>query len=77
MIRIGTSGFSYKDWVGPVYPQELAQWQWLSYYAQSFDTVELNVTYYRLPTAKMVKGWIDRTPDHYLFAVKAHRSLTH
>jgi uncharacterized protein YecE (DUF72 family) len=77
MIRIGTSGFSYKDWVGPVYPQELAQWQWLSYYAQSFDTVELNVTYYRLPTAKMVKGWIDRTPDHFLFAVKAHRSLTH
>ena len=53
MIRIGTSGFSYKDWVGPVYPQELPQWQWLPYYAQSFDTVELNVTYYRLPTAKM------------------------
>jgi uncharacterized protein YecE (DUF72 family) len=77
MIRLGTSGFSYKDWVGPVYPQELPNWQWLSFYAQSFDTVELNVTYYRLPTAKMVKGWIERTPDNFLFAVKAHRSLTH
>lgn len=77
MIRLGTSGFSYKDWVGPVYPQELPSWQYLSFYADSFDTVELNVTYYRLPTAKMVQGWIDRTPDHFLFAVKAHRGLTH
>lgn len=77
MIRLGTSGFSYKDWVGPVYPNELPSWQWLSFYAQSFDTVELNVTYYRLPTAKMVQGWIDRTPDNFLFTVKAHRGLTH
>jgi uncharacterized protein YecE (DUF72 family) len=77
MIRLGTSGFSYKDWVGPVYPQELPQWQWLQHYAKSFDTVELNVTYYRIPTKKMVQGWIDRTPDHFLFSVKAHRSITH
>jgi uncharacterized protein YecE (DUF72 family) len=77
MIRLGTSGFSYKDWVGPVYPTSLPNWQWLSFYAQSFDTVELNVTYYRLPTAKMVQGWIDRTPENFLFAVKAHQSLTH
>jgi uncharacterized protein YecE (DUF72 family) len=77
MIRLGTSGFSYDDWVGPVYPEGLPRQQWLSFYAQEFDTVELNVSYYRLPTARMVDGWVEKTPDHFLFSVKAHRSLTH
>jgi uncharacterized protein YecE (DUF72 family) len=77
MIRLGTSGFSYADWVGEVYPQELPRWQWLPFYTQSFDTVELNVTYYRMPDAKLIRGWIDRTPDDFLFTVKAHKSLTH
>jgi uncharacterized protein YecE (DUF72 family) len=77
MIRLGTSGFSYDDWIGEVYPKELPRWQWLSYYAEVFDTVELNVTYYRIPDRKLVRGWIDRTPDGFLFSVKAHKSLTH
>ncbi len=77
MIRLGTSGFSYDDWIGEVYPEELPKWQWLPYYAKSLNTVELNVTYYRLPEARYVRGWIDRTPDDFLFTVKAHRSLTH
>lgn len=77
MIRLGTSGFSYDDWVGPVYPPDLPKWQWLPYYAQLFDTVELNVTYYRLPNRKTVQGWVDRTPDGFLFSVKANRELTH
>ena len=77
MILLGTSGFSYDDWIGPVYPEDLPRWQWLPYYATQFDTVELNVTYYRLPTTKIAEGWVERTPDGFTFSVKAHRSLTH
>ena len=77
MIRLGTSGFSYDDWIGEVYPEDLPRWAWLGYYAERFDTVELNVTYYRIPELKIVKGWVDRTPDTFTFSVKAHRSLTH
>jgi uncharacterized protein YecE (DUF72 family) len=77
MIRLGTSGFSYDDWIGEVYPEDLPKWQWLSYYSRSFNTVELNVTYYRIPEARIIRGWIDRTPEDFLFTIKAHRSLTH
>ena len=77
MIRLGTSGFSYDDWVGPVYPADLPKRRWLPFYAEHFDTVELNVTYYRIPDVKTVRGWIDRTPEGFLFSVKAHQGLTH
>jgi uncharacterized protein YecE (DUF72 family) len=77
MIRLGTSGFSYDDWIGPVYPPELPRWQWLGHYATLFDTVELNVTYYRHADRKTASGWVQRTPDGFLFTVKAHGSLTH
>lgn len=77
MIRLGTSGFSYDDWVGPVYPPDLAKREWLAYYAREFDTLELNVTYYRVPDRRTVQGWVDRTPEGFLFSVKAFRELTH
>ena len=77
MIRMGTSGFSYDDWVGTVYPEDLPRWGWLGYYAQQFNTVELNVTYYRIPELKIIQGWIRKTPDDFLFTMKAHRSITH
>ncbi len=77
MIRLGTSGFSYDDWIGEVYPEDLPRRVWLEYYAERFDTVELNVTYYRIPELKTVKGWVDRSPATFTFSVKAHRSLTH
>jgi uncharacterized protein YecE (DUF72 family) len=77
MIRLGTSGFSYDDWIGTVYPQDLPRWGWLGFYAKQFDTVELNVTYYRIPELKIIQGWIRKTPDEFLFTVKAHRSITH
>jgi uncharacterized protein YecE (DUF72 family) len=77
MIRLGTSGFSYDDWVGPVYPRDLTRARWLPYYAQLFNTVELNVTYYRIPSLKTVQGWVTRTPAEFQFAMKAHRSITH
>jgi uncharacterized protein YecE (DUF72 family) len=77
MIRLGTSGFSYDDWIGTVYPEDLPRWGWLGYYAKQFDTVELNVTYYRIPELKIVRGWIQKTSEDFLFTVKAHRSITH
>ncbi|OGT28404.1 MAG: hypothetical protein A2Z17_06260 [Gammaproteobacteria bacterium RBG_16_66_13] len=77
MIRLGTSGFSYDDWVGPFYPPDLPRKDWLSFYARQFDTVELNVTYYRVPGLRTVEGWIAKTPDEFLFSVKAPGSLTH
>jgi uncharacterized protein YecE (DUF72 family) len=77
MIRLGTSGFSYDDWVGSFYPPELPKRDWLAYYAREFDTVELNVTYYRIPEARTVAGWIERAPPGFLFAVKAFGGLTH
>jgi uncharacterized protein YecE (DUF72 family) len=77
MILLGTSGFYYDDWVGPVYPKDLPKIQWLPFIAEQVDTIELNVTYYRVPNLKTVAGWVERTPDDFLFSVKAHRSLTH
>jgi uncharacterized protein YecE (DUF72 family) len=77
MIRIGTSGFSYKDWVGPVYPEKLPQKDWLSFYASLFSTVELNVTFYRLPSVGNIDAWLRKTPEDFLFTVKAFRGLTH
>ena len=77
MIRIGTSGFSYKDWVGPVYPDKMPAKDWLSFYASLFSTVELNVTFYRLASVRNIEGWLRKTPEDFLFTVKAFRGLTH
>ena len=77
MIRIGCSGWSYEHWRGLFYPQSGSTSRWLELYAESFDTVEINATFYRLPSVKTVEGWATRTPDEFLFAVKASRYLTH
>jgi uncharacterized protein YecE (DUF72 family) len=77
VIRLGTSGWSYDDWVGPVYPPGLSKGQWLPFLADRVDTLEVNATYYRVPATRMVQGWVDRTPPDFVFSVKAHRSLTH
>jgi uncharacterized protein YecE (DUF72 family) len=77
MIRIGCSGWSYEHWRGLFYPQTGSTSRWLELYAESFDTVEINATFYRLPSAKTVEGWAARTPEAFLFAVKASRYLTH
>jgi uncharacterized protein YecE (DUF72 family) len=76
---IGLSGYSYKAWQGPgrFYPDGLKQPQFLSYYAQRYETVELDGTWYRMPSAEMVRGWTAHTPDGFLFAPKAHRQVTH
>lgn len=77
MIKIGTSGFSYDDWVGPFYPAGLPAREQLSFYAREFSTVEINTTYYRVPDPRLVQGWAEKTPADFLFAVKAYQGLTH
>jgi uncharacterized protein YecE (DUF72 family) len=77
VIRIGCSGWSYEHWRGVLYPQRGSTSRWLELYAESFDTVEINATFYRLPSAKTVEGWATKAPDDFLFAVKASRYLTH
>jgi uncharacterized protein YecE (DUF72 family) len=76
-ILIGTSGFSYEDWVGPVYPEGTPQQDFLGLYAASFPAVELNFTYYQMPKASALERMAIATPDAFRFALKAHQSLTH
>lgn len=76
-IRIGTSGWVYGDWPGRFYPETLPQRRWLEFYAQHFDTVEVNSTFYHLPREATIQGWRARTPEGFLFAVKGSRFITH
>lgn len=76
-IRIGCSGWNYAHWRGRLYPERLPERRWLEHYAQSFDTVEVNASFYRLPTRKSAKRWAEATPPGFVFAVKASRYLTH
>ena len=77
MIRVGTSGWVYDDWRKRFYPHGVAQRHWLTYYAQHFDTVELNATTYRLPKEEQVARWCDSVPRGFLFTVKLSRLITH
>jgi uncharacterized protein YecE (DUF72 family) len=76
-VRIGCSGWQYADWRGSFYPQGEPQRRWLELYAQRFDTVEVNNTFYRLPSRDAVAAWVTQTPDGFTFSVKASRYLTH
>ncbi len=76
-VRIGTSGWVYPHWRGLFYPEDCPQPLWLECYARSFDTVELNSTFYHTPTLSAVEGWYCRTPPGFLFAVKGSRFVTH
>jgi uncharacterized protein YecE (DUF72 family) len=76
-IRIGCSGWQYKHWRGDFYPVELSPSRWLEYYAERFDTVEINNTFYRLPETPTFAAWRRRAPRGFVYAVKASRFLTH
>jgi uncharacterized protein YecE (DUF72 family) len=77
-IKIGCSGWNYKHWRdGVFYPPRLPPRAWLDYYAKYFDTVEINNTFYRLPTVKAVEGWVEGSPPDFCFAVKMSRYVTH
>jgi uncharacterized protein YecE (DUF72 family) len=77
MVRIGSSGWSYEHWRGVLYPESGPTARWLELYAESFDTVEVNASFYRLPQRKTVARWAVATPAGFCFAVKASRYLTH
>ena len=76
-VRVGTSGWEYRHWAGSFYPSDQTRDRWLEFYAERFDTVELNNSFYRLPEADTFATWARRVPDRFSFAVKASRYLTH
>ena len=76
-VRIGTSGWHYRHWRGPFYPEKLPFSKMLSFYASQFDSVELNNTFYRLPPASAVAEWRRSTPKDFCFAAKGSRFITH
>jgi uncharacterized protein YecE (DUF72 family) len=76
-VYAGTSGWAYSSWKPGFYPAKLASAKFLSYYASALNTVEVNYTFRRFPTEKLLNGWIEATPAGFKFAVKAHQSITH
>jgi uncharacterized protein YecE (DUF72 family) len=76
-VRIGCSGWAYKEWRGAFYPEKLPQRSWLAHYASEFGTVEVNSTFYSLPSEKTVATWLEQTPPDFRFTVKASRYITH
>ena len=77
MIYLGTSGFSYNDWVGNFYPAGMPKGEWLSYYAREFDTCEVNSTFYALPKPSSLKAMAEKTGEDFLFCFKANHEMTH
>ena len=76
-ILIGTSGYSYKDWVGPFYPKGTEASDYLSFFSNEFNFVELNFSYYKQPDAFMLERMMKKVPADFHFSIKAHRSMTH
>jgi uncharacterized protein YecE (DUF72 family) len=74
---IGTSGYNYPEWRGSFYPEKLPGARMLGYYAERFNTVEINYTFYRIPTPKLLDGWAHGTPEGFTFTLKAPRKITH
>jgi uncharacterized protein YecE (DUF72 family) len=75
--HIGCSGWSYSAWLGPFYPSKLENADWLRYYSQVFDYVEIDSSFYRMPSKFMVKNWVKKTPDHFRFTAKFPKVITH
>lgn len=76
-LHYGTSGWDYPDWVGPFYAPDTAKKEFLARYAQRFRTVEIDSTFYRMPTAKTVAGWVQRSPPGFRFSPKVPQEITH
>ena len=74
---VGTSGYSYKEWKGSFYPKDIVAADMLTYYAERFKTVEINNTFYRMPTEKVLVQWTEQVPESFTFALKASRRITH
>lgn len=77
LILVGTSGYNYPEWRGTFYPDKFPANKMLAYYAERMRTVEINYTFYRMPTEKLLAGWAEGTPDGFTFTLKAPRRITH
>lgn len=76
-VRVGCSGWVYPHWRGPFYPPDLPEDAWFAHYARAFDTVEINSSFYGLPTPRTVAAWKAQAPPGFVYAVKANRFITH
>lgn len=76
-INVGCSGWVYKHWRGLLYPEGLPQKRWFERYAEEFDTVEINASFYRLPLASTFDGWREKAPEGFCYALKVNRFITH
>jgi uncharacterized protein YecE (DUF72 family) len=76
-VYVGTSGYNYPEWRGTFYPEKFSTTKMLAYYAERFPTVEINYTFYRMPTEKLLQGWSDGTPENFRFTLKAPKRITH
>jgi uncharacterized protein YecE (DUF72 family) len=76
-VRVGTSGYHFKDWIGTIYPKGLPSAEFLPYYAQMFDCVEVNTSFYRIPSPGLFEGMLKKVPDGFVFVVKTPKELTH
>src|SRR5512145_2304628 len=76
-LWVGTSGYSYKPWVGKFYPERLAAREMLRFYATQLPTVEINNTFYRLPKESVLQNWAEQVPAAFRFVVKAPQKITH
>ncbi len=76
-VLIGTSGWSYDEWVGPFYPKGLKKEDFLLYYSEIFYTNEINTTFYNIPSRWIVESWVNKTPSNFLFSAKLPQSITH
>jgi uncharacterized protein YecE (DUF72 family) len=77
MLYLGTSGFSYDDWLGTFYPAGMPKRDWLAFYSREFNTCEINSTYYVIPGLASIKAMVDKTPQNFLFSIKANQEMTH
>jgi uncharacterized protein YecE (DUF72 family) len=76
-IFIGTSGYGYKEWKGKFYPEKLSAKAMLGFYSERLGAVEINNTFYRMPTESVLKSWAGQVPDDFVFAIKAPQVITH
>jgi uncharacterized protein YecE (DUF72 family) len=76
-IHIGTSGYNYPEWRGSFYPEKMSAKQMFPYYAERFHTVEINYTFYRMPTEKTTQGWRDQAPQGFMYTLKAPKTISH
>jgi uncharacterized protein YecE (DUF72 family) len=76
-LFVGTSGYSYKEWKGSFYPEDLSAKKMLTYYGERLNAVEINNTFYRLPKPEVLENWASQVPEHFRFSIKASRRITH